>query len=121
MQLPSGLQEVQLGIGTSAVANTVTSGPALAAPGAAFRYRLWSLRTLTFDTSQAPAKWRAVITNSTGATILLGTAAPGFGADQAWADGGLAAATNDLLLWSVQSSVASITLRMLLYYTIEGV
>lgn len=121
MQLPGFLQQTSANIGTSAVANTSTSGTLVAAPGAGLSYRLWAFTAATTDTTQAPAKWRAGILDSTGAVVYGVVAQPGFGGYQVTWPGGIVVPVNTLVQWWAQSSVASISIRFILHWTQEQV
>lgn len=122
MQLPPNLSVDDSGLVTNVAANTVTTGTLVAAPGAAFRLRLWGVAIIPSLTSQAVVNWRAYWTNAlAGPAVAVMSGATFAGGSPVWIPGGYALLTNTLLGYSHMSALASMQLHMLSYYTIEAV
>ena len=122
MQLPVDLLRSAANVVTSPVANTVTNGVLVAAPGATLRLRLWAFLVHPDATAQAPANWWADLVNLGVTTSFCGLSGAGFASPPAIAlPGGLLMSPNDGLRWRVSSALASLGVTIYVYTTTEAV
>lgn len=122
MVLPPNLVPLSVALTSSAVANTVTTGTLVAAPGAGLRLRLWGFGAQPTNTAQAVVNWRCMATDTVGGAFIAQASGANFAAPPIfWLPGGVFITTNGILGFSLQSALASLAIAAMVYYTTEAV
>lgn len=121
MQLPANLQSTLVNVTSAGVINTQTLSTIVAAPGVAYRWRLWGMRFATLQNGAA-AQWRVYAYEATTGTRRMAVEFPQPGmAVMDWSGmGGIALTTNVALQAETYCTVATQTLAVFAYYTLEA-
>lgn len=120
MQLPADLRTVNLG-GLAGAANAFTALTAIAAPGVALRLRIWGVMGAFDDSSQAPTHTYAGTYDAVTGVAIVSWSTQDFDSQGRWIPGGYLMVANRALTAFIKSSVAGVSISIVVYYTIEAV
>lgn len=121
MILPANIQSTLANVTSNGVANTQTLSAIVGAPGPGYRWRLWHVKLATVQNGAA-AQWRVYAYETTTGTRRGATVFPQPGA--AIIDfagfGGIALSTNNGITAETYCTLATQTLAVFMYVTLEA-